>query len=202
MKREAVLAWLTGQSPDLEARTPTLALDTNAIFGRSGGLDLLDAINRANEARGDAPEIRLVLSSVVWCEKLRQMGERFGARFDPSLPLDIAHEKKVVIEPFDGEHAKVVAQRLAERFPSRQAWADAKRARYLRALGLAADTPTRDGTHCSGTIDWLVVGHAEAMGYLLVSDDGGPEFDGVTRRCTYAVASEAARALLRLRGLE
>ncbi len=199
MNREAVRAWLDGTSPLLAGRTPTLAFDTNAIFGDKGGVELLDTVNRANASRVGAPEIRLVLSSVVWCEKVHQMAERRGERFDPSLPLEFVRSKNVTIEAFDAEHALTVARRLAARFPSRAAWAQAKRGLYLRALGLSDDASERDGTACSATLDWLVIGHAEAMGYLLVSDDRGAEFEDVTHRCTFTDALAAARDLLHAR---
>lgn len=205
MSPEEVVAFLRGEWARERGEGPTLAFDTNTIFGdnpRSDpGIEVINTINRANAARGEAPPVRLVVPAVVFHEKVRQMIQRRGARFDASLPLGFVKSNNLEIEPFEEEHALKVAKRLHELYPTRDDWRAFKKRRCLQCLKLPAGTVTGGNGHdCGATVDWLIVGHAEAMGYLLVTNDGGPEFAGVTLRANLDTVLAAAKALLAARG--
>ena len=204
MTGEEVVAFLKGEGADGGGAAPTLAFDTNTIFGdnpRSDpGIDLINTINRANAVRGEAPAVRLVVPAVVFHEKIRQMTQRRGARFDVSLPLGFVSSNHLEIEPFDQQHALAIAKRLHERYPTRGDWRAFKKRRCLQCLKLPVETVTGgDGYDCGAAVDWLIAGQAEAMGYLLVTNDGGPEFTGVRLRANLAFVLAAATELLAAR---
>ncbi|MFO0603949.1 MAG: hypothetical protein U0324_12285 [Polyangiales bacterium] len=205
MSPEEVVAFLRGEGRTNEEGPPALAFDTNTIFGdnpRSDpGIEVINTVNRANAARGEAPPVRLVVPAVVFHEKVRQMIQRRGGKFDASLPLGFVRSNNLEIEPFEQQHALAVAKRLHGIYPTRGDWRAFKKRRCLQCLKLSAATATGgDGHDCGATVDWLIVGHAEAMGYLLVTNDGGPEFVGVALRANLDTVLAAAKALLASRG--
>lgn len=204
MTEDEVFAFLEGRSPALaDGYAPTLAFDTNTIFGNTKsdpGVELIDAINRANQRRGGAPEVGLVVPSVVLHEKIRQMAQRFGGRFDVEQPRGFLRAKNLRVESFGESHAIQVALRLQQRFPTHGDWRAFKKRRCLQGLGLPVGTfLSRDGSDCGATVDWLIVGHAEADGYLLVTNDSGPEFAAVTLRASLPTTLAAAQRLVSVR---
>jgi hypothetical protein len=203
MTEDDIVGFLEGASPG--AKRPALAFDTNAIFGdhpdADPGVELIDTINRANELRGAAPRIAMVIPAVVLHEKLRQMGQRYGARFDVTLPLRFLSAKNLVVKGFGAPHAIGIATRLQRLYPKQGDWRAFKKRRCLECLGLPATTTTKsDGSKCGATVDWLIVGHPAAKGYLLITDDAGPEFQGVSLAAPLSVSLAAARRVLRARG--
>jgi hypothetical protein len=197
-----VVDFLNGTSAHLAKDTlPKLAFDTNAIFGNSpgdSGIQILNNINRANQLRGASPVIGLVVSATVLHEKIRQMAQRFGEKFDHEVPMQFVRGKEITVESFDEAQAIAVAKRLHRLYPKSEDWRAFKKRRCLECVGLRADTPASgSGEQCGATIDWLVVGHAEAQGYLLVSNDRGPEFAEVTLRATIDVVLAASERVLR-----
>jgi hypothetical protein len=201
MTAEEVVAFLQGEGRTTEEGPPALAFDTNTIFGDNprsdSGIDLINTINRANALRGEAPAVRLVVPAVVFHEKIRQMTQKRGDRFDVSLPLGFMSSNHLEVEAFDQKHALDVAKRLHLLYPTRGDWRAFKKRRCLQCLKLRADTVTGgDGHDCGATVDWLIAGQAEAMGYLLVTNDGGPEFTGVRLRANLAFVLAAATELL------
>ncbi len=52
------------------------------------------------------------------------------------------------------------------------------------------------GKQCGATFDWLVGAHARAEGFVLVTDDTGPEFAGLVERVKLDVLVAAVRAVL------
>lgn len=204
MTGEEVVAFLKGEGRTTAEGSPALAFDTNTIFGdnpRSDpGIDLINTINRANAVRGEAPAVRLVVPAVVFHEKIRQMTQRIGERFDVSLPLGFVSSNHLEVEPFDQRHALAVAKRLYERYQKRDDWRAFKKRRCLQCLKLPAETVTGgDGHDCGAAVDWLIAGQAEAMGYLLVTNDRGPEFTGVRLRANLPFVLAAATELLAAR---
>lgn len=199
-----VVEFLEGKSPALGGRQPALAFDTNAIFGNHPGADpgieLIDTINQANELRRAAPRIAMVIPAVVLHEKLRQMGQHYGAGFDVAKPLGFLSAKNLIVKGFGAPHAIRIAARLQRLYPKPGDWRAFKKRMYLQSLGLPATTQTtRDGRECGSTVDWLIVGHAEAKGYLLVTDDEGPEFQDVSLSASLSVSLAAAKHVLRAR---
>lgn len=192
MKRDEVLSWLE------EVENPVIAFDTNALFGNRSNTrfeDLCDTLNRIDLVR--APRmIRKVLSAAVYMEKVQDLRQEYGEKYDHSLPKWFLDAKKVEVLAFAPEDAEHTARLLGQRYPSSHAWRDFKRAQCLDCLGLQNNAVPAQGTGkgCGATIDWLVAGHADARGYLLVTSDRGPEFQGMAWRSTleevYAAASE------------
>lgn len=202
MTEDEVVAYLEGKTAGMDGRSPTLAFDTNAIFGNTGrdaGFELINAINRANAERGDAPEVGLVVSSVVLHEKIRQMRQRYLGEFDDTQPLRFLREKHITVEAFDHSHALKVASRIQGLYPTKEDWWTFKKASCLNCLKVEESATSETGEACGATVDWLIVGHADAMGYLLVSDDRGPEFDAVTLRAKRDVTLAAAKRVLAAR---
>ena len=146
MTEDEVVLFLEGKSPALAGRRPALAFDTNSIFGdhrgKDPGIELIDTINQANELRGAAPEIALVIPAVVLHEKLRQMGQRYGARFDVAQPLGFLRTKNLVVKGFGGPHAVGIAERLLRLYPKTGDWRAFKKRSCLRCLGLHPSTET------------------------------------------------------------
>lgn len=182
----------------------TLAFDTNTIFGRGGAVDpgivLIDRINQINDLRKAEPPIRKVLPAVVLHEKLRQMRQAMlqrGRAFDPAQPENFMVSKKLTVEAFDRVHAERVAEHLATLYPATGSWRAFKKRRCLECVGLSpthADA-TGDGHRCGATVDWLIAAQADQNGYLLVTNDLGPEFASVARRAEVAVIQAAADRL-------
>jgi predicted nucleic acid-binding protein len=176
-----------------------VAFDTNTIFGSGGqkdpGAALIACVNRINTLR--ATPIRKVVPAVVYHEKLRQMRQMLGARFIPSLPEGFLDSKKIEVESFDKPHAERTAERLGRLYPNQGEWRAFKKRRCLECVGLHPGTETAgDGSACGATIDWLIASQADANGYLLVTNDAGPEFVDVARRTSLDIANAAAQRLL------
>jgi hypothetical protein len=113
--------------------------------------------------------------------------------------LNFLRAKTLRVEDFTESHAVGVATRLQRLYPTRGDWRAFKRRRCLECLGLPIETATRDGHDCGAAVDWLIVGHTEAQGHLLITNDRGPEFQGVTRRTSLAGALAAAKQVLAAR---
>ena len=178
-----------------------LAFDTNAVYDDRGLFDLCDRIERYNLRHDTAapprPRIRLVISAVAYAEKLFDLKQRFHNRFDIGRILDGLTRKKLDFQAFNDQHALATAVRLGQRFPTDADWHEAKRKRYLRSLGLPENTTTQGtGKSCGATVDWLVGGHAQAEGAILVTDDQGPEFHGLAERVHFQVLKDVVDQLL------
>jgi hypothetical protein len=184
MTEAEIVEFFEGRSPLLPGRSPTIAFDTNAIFGdhRSSdpGIELIDTINLINERRSAAPVIGMVIPALVLHEKLRKMAQRRGKAFDVSLPLAFLRAKNLVVKGFGLPHAVGTADRLSRAHPRQEDWRAFKKRRCLECLGLPETTSTQgDGHACGATVDWLIAGQAELKGYLLVTGDTGAEFRGL-----------------------
>lgn len=181
-----------------------LAFDTNAIFGNHANdpfSQLCNAINRLNRIR-DPRRIRKVVSAPVYMEKLHDL--RQGHRnYDHQKIEQFLEEKQIDVMPFLGAHAEHVAGLLGELYPNTNDWRAFKRQRCLSCLRLPGDLhhkATGDGERCGATIDWLVAGHADAEGHVLVTDDRGDEFKRVQRQVTFDVAVKVVDEVLRATG--
>ena len=196
--QKAELLDLLRQPADL-----TLAFDTNAIFGNSRSdpfVTLCDEINLVNSLL-DGRKIRTVISAPVYVEKLHDMRQGFGTGFDPEEVGRFLASKGVEVLDLTGAHAQHLGALLGEKFPSSADWHGFKRRRCLQCLGLSQNhQATGTGKNCGATVDWLVAGHAHAEGFVLVTDDKGPEFDVVQRKArleTVVDSLEDLRASLR-----
>jgi len=177
----------------------TLAFDTNAVYDDGRLFNLCDRIDHYN-VRHDAaalPRVRLVISAVAYTEKLFDLKQRFRDRFDLNRILQGLKRKQIDFHAFDAGHALATAVRLGEKYKDDAEWQRAKRARYIAALGLPRDTNApATGRNCGATIDWLIGGHAQAEGAILVTDDNDPEFGGGIERVKLEVLEAALDDLL------
>lgn len=162
----------------------TLAFDTNAVYSDRRLFDLCDLVDQFNvrqEAAGRA-RVRLLLSAVAYAEKLFDLKQKFRDKFDMKTILEGLRRKNIEFQPFDDRHALETAVHLGQQYETDEKWQQAKRARYLSALGLSRNTAIEaTGSSCGATVDWLIGGHALAEGCILVTNDTGIEFKGLER---------------------
>lgn len=177
----------------------TFAFDTNALFGEKPLIAICNAVARYNErliARGLAP-LRLLVCAVAHAEKVFDLKQQFKGTFDIDVIVCGLQRKGLFIQPFNVDHALETAVRLGERYATTADWRAAKRERCLKCLALPPKTPTPgSGQHCGATIDWLIGGHARSEGALLVTDDTGPEFMGLTEHLKLTTLKIAIEQLL------
>jgi hypothetical protein len=182
----------------LRAGGAKFSFDTNALHGDKRLTDLCDDVARWNvrlEQRG-LLTVQLAVCAVAHAEKLFDLKQKHRADFDPKIIIEGLQSKGLLIEPFEVEHALETANRLGLLYDSSQKWRHAKRERCRQCLGLASnlDVPGT-GKQCGATVDWLIGAHAHAQGYILVTDDRGPEMQGLERINLDALV-EAVRQVL------
>jgi hypothetical protein len=86
-----------------------------------------------------------------------------------------------------------------EKRPNTAAWQRFKRERCLSCIGLPKnhhDKASGKGSNCGTTVDWLIGGHSRKDGCILVTDDSGPEFEGLTERVKLGTLTNALERLL------
>jgi hypothetical protein len=183
-----------------------LAFDTNAIFGNHVGdpfIQLCNAINRLNQIR-DPRRIHKVIAAPVYVEKVHDLRQKKGHDYDHQKIQQFLEEKVIEVMPFLRTHADHVAGLLGELYPTTENWHEFKRQRCLSCLRLPDDLAhkaTGNGKHCGATIDWLVAGHADAEGHVLITDDGGPEFQSVRRKVKLETVVKVVDEVLRATGV-
>jgi hypothetical protein len=183
----------------LRVGSVVLAFDTNAVYGDRRLFTLCDRMTAFNDRlRGQGhPDVQLVVSTVVYAEKLFDLKQRYGQAFNLDEIVRGLRQKKIELQAFDSHHALATAVRLGEKYKDDAEWQRAKRARYIAALGLPNDTAvTATGRNCGATVDWLVGGHAQAEGAILVTDDNDPEFGGTIERVRLDILEAALDELL------
>lgn len=192
MTRDEILARLRGGGV-------TLAFDTNALSGLRRLAALSEAVRRHSErntSEGRAG-IGMMVSTVAHAERLFDLKQDKRDRFDVGVILEGMRSLGISVAPFDARHALDTASRLGERYPSKDAWREAKRRRALHGLGLPAEQATPgNGKRCGMTADWHIGGHARAETAILVTDDTGPEFEGLSEQVKLDVLEAALQQLL------
>jgi hypothetical protein len=191
---------------DLFRREPeiVLAFDTNAIFGNRRGdpfLELCDSINQLNRIR-QPRLIRKVISAPVYMEKLHDLRQAFPS-YEHERILQTLDVKGIEVTPVLRHHAEHIAEILGKQYPGSKAWRDFKRQRCLSCLRLPDDLAhkaTGSGKRCGATVDWLVAGHADAEGHVLVTNDRGPEFDSIRRKARLKTVVKVVDEVLRATG--
>jgi hypothetical protein len=176
-----------------------LAFDTNALYFDRRLVALCSDTEVWNERleRRALPRVQLVVCTVAHAEKLIDLKQIHRDRFDRGVILRGLTRKGLRIQPFEAEHALETGIRLGERYPEEADWHRAKKERYLRSLGLSLTTEAPgSGKRCGATVDWLIGAHASAEGCVLVTEDTGPEFDGLTGRVRLEVLEAALGQLL------
>lgn len=151
----------------------TFALDSNAVWD-TRLLGLADLINRVDSI-GAGPPVRLVIPALVHGEHLVQEREK-RPQFDLRLPLQTLADKRVTVVSYEQHDAEHFSEWLHEQFPTRQ---QRHQGRWLRLLGGEANLPDRP---CPATNDWHISAQAVGRNWICVSDDTGPEFQGVDRK--------------------
>lgn len=156
-----------------------LALDTNALSGFRRLAGVCNSVNLLRTA-AEPLDIRLCVPSVVHMEVLFDVRQTLKAAFDPNVVLQGLVDKGLTIEPFDAKHAEHAAERLAESFPRSEDWQAAKRRHCIEYLGLGlSEERVRElaakKKRCSATIDWVIAAHAAHEGWIMITNDKGPE---------------------------
>jgi hypothetical protein len=184
----------------LQAGGLKLSFDTNALFSERRLFALCNDVARWNErlklARREP--VQLAVCAAAHAEKLFDLKQQYRDKFDMGSILGVLRSKGLVIEPINESHALELATRLGEDYPDTAAWRAAKRRRCFECLGLNPKTTHADGSgsRCGATIDWFIGAHARAEKSILVSDDEGWEFKGVSERVRLDVLAEAIQQLV------
>lgn len=185
----------------LQAGGLKLAFDTNAVEGDSRRDAICDNVKQWNArlAERSLAPVFLVVCAVVHHEKVFHLKQRLRDTFKPSVIIDGLKEMGIITEPYDAQHAMETGAWIGERYPTPNDWYRAKKERSLRSLGLDPITTKvpASGKGCGATVDWLIIGHARAEGYVLVSDDMGPEFAELVERVKLGTLERALAKLVR-----
>lgn len=146
-----------------------LWVDTSAIQGQQ----LIDLSRLARE-KG----VAVVVHPQVHLEKCRQLRVQFGARFSSALITQALEQQGVQIAAmaFDQTRAERWADQLAARFPTPEAWQEAKRKSVKAKLPDDTALPKR----VPMTTDWLIaLDVAERTEDFIVVNDRGPEWEAL-----------------------
>lgn len=195
---------MSGTVEDLiRAGGAALAFDTNALSGPRRLFMLCDLVNQLGKGPG-ALVLHLYAPVIAHEEMLlhiRQELRRKGSRYDAGVISDTLNDKGIEVKDFDLEHAEGVAELLEQRFPTPDSWRTAKRERCIQCLGLTKEqADAAPGQRCSATVDWLIAGQALKAGWILVTGDKGPEFQGLDRKITLDQLEALLRDMLAARG--
>jgi hypothetical protein len=174
------------------------AFDTNALSGkrRLGALCMRVKHWNVQLTARTLPEVKLFVCTVAHFEELFHIKKSKGDLFDNQVILDGLDSLGIAVQPFSVEHALSTAMWLGARHPTSEAWRNAKKERYMRGLGLVPGKDRAEGAHCSTTVDWLIAGHAQAERCVLVTDDEGPEFEGLVDKVRLGELEVALQQLL------
>ena len=171
------------QTPEemLASGRAVFALDTNAVLGFQRLQRLCKLVNLLR-APPNPLDLRIYVPSVVHMEVLFDLRQLRGAGYDAQTIVQGLLDKGLEIQPFGEQHAEHAAARLGASFPSTADWHAAKRKRCLQCLGLGDRDASisASGKSCGATIDFVIAAHAAHEGWILVTDDRGPDFEGLT----------------------
>lgn len=173
----------------------TLALDTNVSRSSRVMVRLLD-LAAAVAARG--LDVRLAVPAPAFAEILMDLREHFAARYDPDrIATFLTENARLDIPAFDASDADHMAARLHARFGDDERWQQARIDAAFAELRLSgeADGLRRAKARCSASIDWLIGSQADRRGWLLVTDDRGPEFADIALRAGFAAVRAALKRL-------
>ncbi len=100
----------------LQVGNLTITFDTNALYNTRTFFNICDKINLINTKL--KYEIRLIISSLVHAEKLFDLKQEYGNKYDIDHINQVLKAKKVSIAPFEYRHAEAVAQLIGRQFPT------------------------------------------------------------------------------------
>ena len=147
---------------------------------RAGGVVLVfDAPNvptkqllaLAKAAMHHGRAMRLLVPVTAHTEKLTHLRRVLGARYDATVVRKALEDAGIEILPLDVETANAVTEHVCARFPTDEAWQDAKWRR------LHGDVPRGAGNKPPATIDWYTAALCPP-GAIVVTDDTGVEYHG------------------------
>ena len=192
----------------MQAADVMLAFDTSVTV-RRGFLSLCDQVNWVNERRqalGLSERIHLCVPAVAHTERLFDLAQAHGDRYDVEFVRRVLKERRVTVPDFTVEDAECCAGLLAQRYGTSAEWYAFKKRRCLECVGLPAqyhEFAAGDGHKCGAPDDWLIIAQASRGEMLLVMDDEGRggEYDLVERKArSAAVRSALDRLLIELVG--
>jgi len=159
----------------------TFAFDTNAVFGHHQFWRVCNKINQLNDKYHY--EFNLTVSALVHTEKLFDLKQGLKEKYNLEIVTQALISKRVSVKPFEVHHAEATASLIGEQFITNDNWHQFKRQQCIDCLGLQTreDIPGK-GKKCGATVDWFIVGHAYCEDYLLISQDGGEEFNGIYKK--------------------
>jgi len=187
----------------VQAADLTLAFDTSVTV-RRGFLDLCDQANWINERRrkrGLSGQIRLCVPAAAHTERLFDLAQQHGDRFDVQVVRQVLRQRQVKVPGYTVSDAEHCATLLVRRYKTPAEWYAFKKRRCLECAGL----PPRHfklaqgtGQQCGAPNDWLIVAQASREGMLLVMDDKGRggEYDLIERVARYSDVRSALKRVL------
>lgn len=177
----------------LKTRQVKIAFDTNALESDRKFNTVCNQINLINEKF--KYQLQPIVPALSYFEKLHHLKHSFKDRFDLTAIFDGLKAKRVQIMSFEPNHAEAVAKLLYTQFLTKEAWRAAKIERCAKCLGIDNHKISKNKS-CSATIDWLIAGYAVAEKCLLITDDGGIEFDGVFCKTKLEILEQGLEELL------
>lgn len=177
-----------------------LALDTNALRGFKRLQQLCNVVNHLRKPP-EPLDLRLCVPSVVHMEVLFDLRQMKREEYDAQTVVQGLIDKGLEILPFDKQHAEHAAARLGASFPSDAEWHAGKRKRCLQCLGGRDDAARLPGSgkRCGATVDFVIAAHAAHEGWILVTNDDGPDFAGLELKMTLERVEQLLAALLEQR---
>jgi len=146
--------------------------DTNVLY-RPGEL-----VEICRLARAAPYSLRLVVPTICYGERVRFLRQEYRDNFDEAEVWDFIRTNDLEVLHLALAHADTFADKVSREYPTNEDWQEAKRALCKRCLGLdTADVGTSPSHDCGATVDWFIAATAAAEGFVLVSDDKGPEFE-------------------------
>lgn len=145
-------------------------LDTNVLWHTTKIARLATAAKRGGHS--------IAVPALAHAERLAQVRrERHeqGKTFDPAAVEAFLLTHGLQVVPFDKELAELCAESLARRYPEKERWHDARRARCASRFQIAQEGT---GKPCPATVDWYLHAPYGAAPHVFVTLDEGAEFDG------------------------
>ncbi len=173
-----------------------LAFDTNILVSSRRFFKLCEQAQQINKALGHSAQIRLYVPAAAHAERLFDLAQSKSDEYDLTYVYDRLTDYGIMISDFTQADAEHCAELLGQRYQTPRQWHAFKKGRCLSCLGL----PTNDevagtGQRCGAPIDWLIVAQASCREMILVTEDTGPEFDGLQNRAPFAEVQEALQQI-------
>jgi len=145
-------------------------LDTNVLWKTRELAQLAAAAKR----QGHSVEV----PALAHAERLAQVRRKVhqdGKTFDAAFVEAFFQTHGLQVVPFDKALAERCAESLAQRYPEKEHWHAARRARCALRFQLPQDDA---GKPCPATVDWYLYAPYEAAPFVFVTLDSGTEFAG------------------------